>query len=110
MPTARAAAARAAYWASWRRTASPKVYSAMDQGRLRGSRLVDPESRAEARATRRLGVRAQGSGKAGVRAQGSGITVVALASLPTPSIVAGSVTADPSTSHAGRASLRMTSL
>jgi hypothetical protein len=47
---------------SWRRTASPKVYSAMDQGRLRGSRLVDPESRAEARATRRLEVRAQGTG------------------------------------------------
>src|SRR5271170_6088181 len=52
MPTARAAAARAAYWASWRRMASPKVYSATDQGRLRGSRLVDPERSAEARAMR----------------------------------------------------------
>jgi len=49
---AKAAAARAAYWASWRRMASPKVYSATDQGRLRGSRLVDPDRRDETRAMR----------------------------------------------------------
>src|SRR5271155_1712568 len=65
MPTARAAAARAAYWASWRRMASPKGYSATDQGRLRGSRVGDPERRAVARATRGgqgLGIREQGLG------------------------------------------------
>jgi hypothetical protein len=83
MPAASAAAARAAYWASWRRMASPKVYSATDQGRLTGSRLVDPESSAEARAIRGRQERL---------------------SLP------GWETAGPSTPHALRASLRMTSL
>ena len=43
------ATARAAYWAPWLgRMASPEVYSATDQGRLRGSRLADPERRDEA--------------------------------------------------------------
>src|SRR5271165_3517747 len=75
MPAARAAAARAAYWASWRRMASPKVYSATDQGRLRGSRVVDPERSAAARATRvRRGLRAQGSG---LREQGTGVRIIA---------------------------------
>src|ERR1700758_1797640 len=103
MPTASAAAARAAYWASCRRTASPKVYSAMDQGRLRGSRLAEPESRDAARATRL---------RRGIREQGSGNRLVAPALSPACSVVLDSKTAGPSTAFGAsrQTSLRMTSL
>src|SRR5277367_2760795 len=108
MPTARAAAARAAYWASWRRIASPKVYSATDQGRLRGSRLVDPERSAEARAMRvcqgRLSL-------PDYETADPSTPLPAVASLRMTSLLGDACeTAGPSTTQALRASLRMTSL